>query len=111
MKPRLLLLAVSALAWAFSINTYALDDVTAQYIADPGFENIEAYTGALSGGDNVNNSIDYLENGWENTSWASWSCSAVVQVGGAGTVAGVGAPSDGTGNMFGFSVGWNGIVT
>ncbi len=110
MKQKVLLLAVLMIAGAFGSKLYAQKDVTSQYITNAGFENCEAYTEDISGGDNVNRSIDYADNGWTNTSWASWSASAIVAAGGAGTVAGVSAPSDGSGNMLGISVGWGGTV-
>ena len=99
------------IAGAFGSKLYAQEDVTSQYITNAGFENCEAYTEDISGGDNVNRSIDYAECGWTNTSWASWSASAVVAARGTGTVGGVSAPSDGNGNMLGISVGWGGSVT
>lgn len=99
------------IAGAFSSKLLAQKDVTSQYITNPGFENCEAYTENIGGGDNVNASIDYTDNGWTNTSWASWSASAVVAAGGTGTVADVSAPSDGNGNMLGISVGWGGTIT
>ena len=99
------------IAGAFGSKLYAQKDVTSQYITNAGFENCEAYTEDISGGDNVNRSIDYAECGWTNTSWASWSASAVVAARGTGTVGGVSAPSDGNGNMLGISVGWGGTVT
>ena len=111
MKQKVLLLAVLMIAGAFGSKLYAQKDVTSQYITNAGFENCEAYTEDISGGNNVNASIDYADNGWTNTSWASWSASAVVTAGGAGKVAGVSAPSDGSGNMLGISVGWGGLVT
>ena len=55
-----------------------------------------------------------IEGGWEQTSSAAWSSSAVVEYGGAGQVNGLNAPAaDNAGNAgktLGISIGWNGSV-
>lgn len=55
-----------------------------------------------------------IEGGWEQTSSAAWSSSAVVEYGGAGQVNGLNAPAaDNAGNAgktLGISIGWNGTV-
>lgn len=88
-------------------------DVTGIFLSNPGFESCTVTeTNAAAAGSAA--PLDISGN-WTQVSSAEWSSSAVVAYGGSGQVNGVSAPANdnagNSGNAFGVSVGWDGLVT
>lgn len=105
--------AAATLNAATEIAMSEAGDVTGIFLSNPGFESCDVTTtnAAASGSAAPLN----IAGNWTQVSSAAWSSSAVVAYGGSGQVNGVSAPAndnDGnSGNAFGVSVGWGGLVT
>lgn len=105
--------AAETLNAATELAMSAAGDVTGIFLSNPGFESCTVTTtNAAATGSAA--PLDISGN-WTQVSSAAWSSSAVVAYGGSGQVNGVSAPASdnagNSGNAFGVSVGWDGLVT
>lgn len=105
--------AAATLNAATELAMSAAGDVTGIFLSNPGFESCTVTTtNAAATGSAA--PLDISGN-WTQVSSAAWSSSAVVAYGGSGQVNGVSAPDSdnagNSGNAFGVSVGWDGLVT
>lgn len=118
MKRFYLPMLLCVICFLSSKNIGAQEDVTSQYVVNPGFEDCSATSSNVSAA-NGHTAIDYTSTGWTmtsttNASGTSWSTGAVFAYGGKAQLNGVTPPSgDNNGNggkALGVSVGRNNAV-
>lgn len=105
--------AAATLNAATELAMSAAGDVTGIFLSNPGFESCTVTTtNAAATGSAA--PLDISGN-WTQVSSDAWSSSAVVAYEGSGQVNGASAPTNdnagNSGNAFGVSVGWGGLVT